>query len=126
MSNLKFRVWDGEEMLYSEMAAGPTRWIRLQSFFDACDFFGAKEDEVMQYTDLTDAEGEEVYEGDIIAWPSEETKALIKWKEAYSGFRAMTLDGVDSLMLGLQFDKKAQAVVVGNKHEDPELLKVIQ
>jgi len=65
MREIKFRAWDGEEMDYEPTV--PYDWKLNDVFKDG--------DDLMQYTGLTDKNGKEIYEGDLLRvldkdWPS--------------------------------------------------------
>ena len=126
---IKFRAWHIELK----------RWINLNGFdiaFKGCNNEGevygiyeqgnlntfAKEDvQLMQYTGLKDKNGVEIYEGDIIPHPThgnlivdfEPTMAVFCfWKNKKSG-----------LGYPMHFDlHTATWEVIGNVHENPELL----
>lgn len=69
MREIKFRVWDGEKMrrvgeIDFAVDLGPSYWgrdVEEQRFNAPCDQF-------MQFTGLHDAEGTEIWEGDLIPY----------------------------------------------------------
>lgn len=111
MRELKFRAWSGEtRKLYSNY---DVRGIPLGD---------VKNDDVWtfeQYTGLKDKNGDEIYEGDIIS--CSELKFVVVWNEFDSSFK-MKCDELDIAIY--LYSKLAKEVeVLGNIHEDPELLK---
>lgn len=73
--------------------------------------------EVMQFTGLTDFQGVEIYEGDIVQWDGDGTVSAIEWSEGDAGFlENPTANGFDGI-------RCEQFVVIGNIHQNPELLK---
>lgn len=58
MRELKFRAWDGEQMLLFPEGMYGAEWDTALS----CGY------ELMQYTGLKDKNGKEIYEGDIVEY----------------------------------------------------------
>jgi len=113
----KFRVWDGEEMheppheyIY-DPRDGPRRVIDASDGRLTCS--QPVDGDVLWGTGLTDAEGAEIYEGDII--------------EKNTGGRVI-MDVVSWDVDGWTWDGKVlwlatKGAVVGNRYEDPTLLE---
>jgi uncharacterized phage protein (TIGR01671 family) len=112
---IKFRVWDKrknkgihtQNMLYH--AQSHRFW---QDFVDYSGY------ELMQYTGLTDKNGKEIYEGDIIHLKFGELNAnlVVKW-DKYMGLKYHN-GGWTSLV-----HVETHGEVIGNIFEHPELLK---
>jgi len=65
---------------------------------------------VGQYTGLKDKNGEEIYEGDILAWDDGKGDPwLIAWNENECRYT--------------DYSPKNKAIIIGNIHENPELLE---
>lgn len=134
MRPIKFRVWDKlrKEMMDvyeisfdSEQVAGyissEKKTRRLNPLDD--DF------ELMQFTGLTDKNGKEIYEGDIVELKgkdkmSREVKThsriyVIEWSDTLTGFEPIKDDYIGPWSREWASDYE----VIGNIYENPELLK---
>lgn len=119
----KFRVWDKnrKKMKYSQICSYIS-WCGSSMVFDS-ERFGS----LMQYTGLLDKNGKEIYEGDIIKLVGkffvieylttvasyiahERGVDITKQIEKYQGYFQLAL-----------WNKNAE--VVGNIHENPEMLE---
>lgn len=80
-----------------------------------------------QYAGLKDKNGVEIYEGDILR--DDEAHYVIFWQNEISGFDLRRLeDGEDMRGFGcydntIVYDMCAESKVIGNIHQNPELLK---
>lgn len=119
MRELKFRAWDIKNNRY----VGVHRLILDQ--FGAIDYadvvYNGKlyklypsEVIIEQYTGLKDKNGKEIYEGDVLESTWNGDKAVVVWNnvegewEHYADFNT--------------YSKYGGSVVIGNIHENPELL----
>lgn len=117
MRAIKFRVWDNEENNFW----GEGRPLNLVSLVD--DSLVNDDDTVLeQYTGLNDKNGTAIFEGDIVRQQMRfaETNGVIFWQEEKSRF-AINLDGFITTITKPQ---ESSYEVVGNIHENPELLEV--
>lgn len=122
MKELKFRAWDKEKNEYDEY--GPFDLLHGSSgYFGDC-ICGYPERYVLeQFTGLRDRNGVEIYVGDILRhdlWGS----APVVWDEMRAGF-ACQRDGEttnDIFDVGLGHMQLKRSKVVGNLHQNPELL----
>ena len=120
---IKFRVWDKREtkgihtqnMLYD---------AQLHDFWE--DFVDYPGYELMQYTGLTDKNGKEIYEGDIVKFSRlfekerqiKELKSFVRFDEGQFGF---DLIGFNDMFFTLSDECGIE--VIGNIFEHAELLK---
>ena len=137
MRDIKFRIWDGVK----------NEWL-ASSNKDALPYYGfALVGEVMtvqsppiwsldegnvveQFTGLKDINGTEIYEGDIIIQKSlgsnkSECRGKITYKEDHAAFMFEVYErGKPVMWLFLnEFNPEKTCEVIGNIHENPELLE---
>lgn len=127
MREIKFRAWDKtnkrfvtDSNLCIAMTGEILGWLANEGEYD-----------ILQYTNHTDADGREVYEGDILGsiyhWSNK--KKSVAWAEAYSGWQWCLLDedgDVDDFYGGLGGNDEMvieSLRVIGNIYENPELLQ---
>ena len=89
----------------------------------AFDVYGCKVDPetVGQYTGLTDKNGVKIFEGDILTIENEGVYAAIKYNESNAAFYVEDEDHEDYLGEAWETD----VVIIGNIHDNPELLQKI-
>lgn len=122
----KWRVWDSRRshgrMLYFDPTETPTidslyyKQIALSVLDSGEDWI------VMDFTGLQDADGRDIYEGDILQAADPETSsivAVVEWDGSSAMFVALYDEICDSLS-----DLHSQGVrIVGNVHENKKLLE---
>ena len=117
---IKFRAWNKwmDEMV---------DWEELQD--DCYHGFECLTDsllEVMQFTGLADKNGVEIYEGDIIRFSEYEycevTTGYIRYCDDACAY-CVFLIGEDSEVLMKYIEDDCLIEIIGNIHENPELLK---
>lgn len=117
----KYRAWDGKQMWYS------SDYSLFRDFaehhIDAIHGQEPKKDILMQFTDLLDKNGKEIWEGDIISnyWRIKNGKSpyVVKWAGARFDPFYKILDDRDNYLL---IDALRNYEVLGDIYSTPELL----
>lgn len=120
MRELKFRGWDEKIVMYVHSDG-----TGLANFFAWADQYKYI---IEQYTGLTDKNGKEIFEGDILKFPEYIMKdykfinGVVEWENGCLGCRVQY-----NLRLyptsGFEQTDLKNIEIVGNIHENPELLK---
>jgi uncharacterized phage protein (TIGR01671 family) len=127
MREIKFRVWDGEKMVYPDK----------DGWYNECKFEGSANPQsvrlgtaiekltVLQYTGLKDKNGKEIYTGDIIEMVRIKDKkncfVYFVGQVTDHGFAGITIDAKNDYM---DFECKDYSYeVIGNIYENQVLLK---
>lgn len=122
MREIKFRGFNGEKWLYGDLTFDPktkqatisdSRWWRHPVRFDT----------VGQFTGLKDSTGNEIYEGDILSL-REGSDEMIKVIDFYAAINALDLSEMMNLRLLDYCLERGEVHVIGNIHDNPELIKV--
>lgn len=112
MREIKFRAWDGEQMIESY-------GVGISKFFEMCN--GEYEDfnsteNLMQYTGLKDKNGKEIYEGDIV-----NIDGLIVPVIWYAGAWMVEYFTIPTKSYLSHFDE-LDVEIIGNIYENTEIL----
>lgn len=132
MREIKFRAWNGSKM----------RGVTKNDFFSlrndgACSMQLPDSDfepPIMQFIGRKDFDGSEIYEDDILRafhFHNENGRPnylhhIVKWSEKLNGWFMLNAESMDendgSLQAWVYFKNRYDATVIGNIHENPELI----
>ena len=125
----KFRAWDNEQNKMMDLSRDYCEEIAMDILENG------RGHTIMQFTGAKDKTGREVYDGDIIKGPSDTNPCggrtnkrkdllfIVGWSQGmyWGGWNLFRVDGkFDKYRT---FPKFTESEVVGNKYENPELLK---
>lgn len=111
MSELMFRAWDIDWHRFEYFEIGENG-DRYGIFRVAANKFGSV---VEQYTGLKDENGKEIYEGDILESTWNGDRAVVVWNDVEGEWEHYADFNTHS--------KYSGSVIIGNIHENPELLE---
>lgn len=123
---IKFRAWDKvyEEYTTDKVLLAPDGRVISRYGFDSCDSFLTVNDVVIEFdTGLKDKNGKEIYEGDRIKIEGSDTVYTVEYGRGVWVARFGDEPG-DNICLFhyVQKDMVLYAEVIGNIHENKELL----
>lgn len=122
MREIKFRGYNGEKWLFGNLdidyktkqaAISDDRWWRHPVRFET----------VGQFTGLKDSSGKEIYEGDILSL-REGSDEMIKVIDFYAAITELDLSEMMNLRRLDYYFERGEVRVIGNVHDNPELLEV--
>lgn len=120
MREIKFRGRDdltGNGWVYGDFSYG---YYGNQCLVDE---ISVVEKTVGQFTGLKDSDGREIYEGDILSL-REGSDEMIQVIDFYAAITALDLSEMMNLRLLDYYFERGEVRVIGNVHDNPELLEV--
>lgn len=119
MREIEFRAWDKyENRMYSNVESGiyqdPDEILPFHKILEFASY------EVMQYTGLHDKNGQKIFEGDIFIMGDRNIKHIVEWHD--SGFMGKQNRTLGSYVGLTYWNDRIE--IIGNIHENPELLEV--
>ena len=131
--NIKFRVWNKKDnQMIDWFTLTQNAWntfIGENPLSLLYEVLVARKDdfEVMQFTGLTDKNGKEIYEGDIITF-EDDPPGVVKWDSDFSCWVCFESDEIISesdIFDWCQLIKRQckHYIVIGNIYDNPELLQ---
>ena len=124
MREIKFRAWNGRKIVdIDEMYFGRDGALEAGTTGGSTYLVDPKE-LLMQYTGLKDKNGKEIYEGDVLLYdggdlPKEKwSKAVVEWDQQGMWTHPGHSNAPDDW-----FIRPSISEVIGNIHENPELLE---
>lgn len=136
MREIKFRVWDGKRMQY-DVTAGRfgVFYVNPGANGDGLDEkdsasltpFNTKYADatpLLQYTGLRDADGKEIYEGDVLQWQWRGCSRLLTvyWALRTASFATEDVWDTDPMHKHGSMPYEGHIRIVGNVYENPELV----
>lgn len=121
MRELKFRAWDKKrKRMFAVTTINASGAVSV--FIDDAGLYllPAEQIELMQYTGLKDKNGKEIYEGDIVRVGGK-WRFAVAYTRAFCAFELQNLDREECMDLRHEHMKRYE--VIGNIHENPELLE---
>lgn len=125
MREIKFRAWNGE--MHTEGVCVGEGWVGVVWIGGGGGYDFDGDAIIMQYTGLKDKNGTEIYEGDII---NDQFNCgqlhSIEWNGKTSGFDKRPINSClpndNPSAISICPDTTTKGIVIGNIHENPELL----
>ena len=113
MRQIKFRAWDESQKYMAKQ--GTPDLETIQSFFFHFGNFP-----LMQFTGLTDKNGIEIYEGDIIQFLIDNEKYIVEFTEG----SFCIVSNQNSCIISMYDFQNSEFLILGNIYENTELLQV--
>lgn len=133
MREIKFRgrniegEWLQGDLINGKINNTPTAFIFPADAPNSYDRYSVNPNTIGQFTGLRDKNDTEIYEGDIIGCHNPNIKHLIFYNERQARFMAALNGDIDNdfvCVCGLDDSRwNASKEVIGNIHDNPELLK---
>jgi len=141
MRELKFRAWDKVNKKWIKSHYNQNQFIPIDLDNDVLievvhddvsaegvvyKSWNRKEVEIMQFTGLYDKDGTEIYEGDLIElFVNKKGAVMVEFVNDFVGGWVLTHESIDQV-ISLGVRKKSELKVIGNIHENPELMVLLK
>lgn len=126
MREIKFRAWSKCCNSFLDITGFECVNGKITGIFDDGDYIGYDKEDItlMQFTGLHDKNGKEIYEGDIVEY-KDFSNGMYLFKEQP---KARGVIKIDNLLIGIYLKgmgtfEESKAEIIGNIHDNPELLK---
>lgn len=125
---IKFRAWYNNRMLYSHNNTINKSNVQNAWFFNKVN----EDDIIMQFTGLTDKNGKEIYEGDVLEFTRPYGNWQIPERHGYITDKCEVVYEQDTCSFRLKYKGSQQKLrkhinykyeIIGNVHEHPHLIK---
>lgn len=136
MRQIKFRAWTGSRMIVPEDKCYYQHYLSfcgciVQRSSEGMSCFGGGDNwyvvndlNLMQFTGLLDANGVEIYEGDVVESEIFSCKFSVVFDSKISSFILKAVsDGCNGGFAGFSQYESKNFTIIGNIHQNPELLK---
>lgn len=116
MRKIKFRAWEDGKMRRVDSFTWEEDWNYDVDLAKAAEPYAI----LMQFTGLTDKNGKEIYEGDVLGADHTPNTYTVQWDDAKSGW---SVDGCTGYLRAWLNSWTLPLEVIGNIYENKELLK---
>lgn len=124
------RIWENKKWIEGDLLHGDRGYVGITERLIGIETWQVESETVGQYTGLTDKNGTKIFEGDIVRYELHEIKntAVIKYgapkEESFCyGWYLDDNNGNTAFLFCKNFIKDYNCQVIGNIHDNPELLK---
>lgn len=98
----------------------PFAWVNESNMISNC-MCGSPSHELMQFTGMLDANGKEIYEGDVVS--DHVGIGVVEYSKKNAAFRVNYCDGYGKWFIDYTLKGERESIeVIGNIHQNKELL----